>query len=147
MNALARSRNDGAPAASGAALELLHDTPSRLRLRYPPGVDPIELQARLESLPGVEQVRVNAPIRSVAVTHEANPRTRAAVLEVLTVLTVLAVPGAARAGIPAAQLQEAARVFATAKIRHANSGTGASFSMYCNLKDYLVTRLNAMLPA
>jgi hypothetical protein len=23
----------------------------------------------------------------------------------------------------------------------------ASFSMYCNLKDYLVTRLNAMLPA
>ncbi|WP_101758258.1 molybdopterin-dependent oxidoreductase [Oceanicoccus sp. KOV_DT_Chl] len=69
-----------------------------------------------------------------------------------------------RAGIPAQQLQQAARVFAGAKIRHANSGTGASFSMYCNLKDYLlaclntvcgaytragerVTRPNAMLPA
>lgn len=69
-----------------------------------------------------------------------------------------------RAGIAAEQLQQAARVFAGATIRHANSGTGASFSMYCNLKDYLlaclntlcgaytrageaVTRPNAMLPA
>ena len=52
-----------------------------------------------------------------------------------------------RAGIPAGQLQEAARVFARAKIRHANSGTGASFSMYCNLKDYLVACLNSICGA
>jgi anaerobic selenocysteine-containing dehydrogenase len=69
-----------------------------------------------------------------------------------------------RAGIEASQLVEAARLFATARVRHANSGTGPSFSMYCNLKDYLlaclnticgaytregerVTRPNAMLPA
>ncbi len=69
-----------------------------------------------------------------------------------------------RAGIPKEKLIEAARVFATAKTRHANSGTGASFAMYCNLKEYLVlclnticgaharagqrvTRPNAMLPA
>lgn len=69
-----------------------------------------------------------------------------------------------RADIPVDKLIAAARVFANAKIRHANSGTGSSFSMYCNLKEYLlaclntlcgaytkagekVTRPNAMLPA
>ena len=45
------------------------------------------------------------------------------------------------------QLIEAARVFAGARIRHANSGTGASFSMYCNLKDYLVACLNTVCGA
>ena len=54
---------------------------------------------------------------------------------------------AARAGIPEDQLIAAARVFATAKIRHANSGTGPSFSMYCNLKDYLVACLNTVCGA
>ena len=52
-----------------------------------------------------------------------------------------------RAGIPAAQVIEAARVFARARLRHANSGTGASFSMYCNLKDYLVSCLNTVCGA
>lgn len=69
-----------------------------------------------------------------------------------------------RAGVPEDKLVEAARVFAKARVRHANSGTGPSFSMYCNLKEYLllclntvcgaysragerVTRPNAMLPA
>ncbi|MFT4520052.1 MAG: anaerobic selenocysteine-containing dehydrogenase [Halioglobus sp.] len=52
-----------------------------------------------------------------------------------------------RAGLPVQQLQEAARLFAGAKVRHANSGTGASFSMYCNLKDYLVACLNTICGA
>lgn len=52
-----------------------------------------------------------------------------------------------RAGIPQAQLVAAARVFAGARVRHANSGTGASFSMYCNLKDYLVSCLNTVCGA
>jgi anaerobic selenocysteine-containing dehydrogenase len=52
-----------------------------------------------------------------------------------------------RAGIPAAQLVEAARVFARARVRHANSGTGPSFSMYCNLKEYLVACLNTVCGA
>ena len=69
-----------------------------------------------------------------------------------------------RAGIPEDQLITAARVFARAKIRHANSGTGPSFSMYCNLeripgglpeyglwrlhaRGQRVTRPNAMLPS
>jgi len=52
-----------------------------------------------------------------------------------------------RAGIPAEQLIEAARVFANARIRHANSGTGASFAMYCNLNDYLVACLNTICGA
>ncbi len=71
---------------------------------------------------------------------------------------------AQRAGIDEADLLRAARIFAGARVRHANSGTGPSFSMYCNLKEYLlhclntvcgayaragerVTRPNAMLPA
>ena len=52
-----------------------------------------------------------------------------------------------RAGIPEDQLITAARVFAGAKIRHANSGTGPSFSMYCNLKEYLVACLNTVCGA
>ncbi|MEH6583838.1 MAG: molybdopterin-dependent oxidoreductase [Halioglobus sp.] len=52
-----------------------------------------------------------------------------------------------RGGIPEQQLVEAARVFAAARVRHANSGTGASFSMYCNLKDYLVACLNTVCGA
>ena len=52
-----------------------------------------------------------------------------------------------RAGIPEDQLVNAARVFARAKIRHANSGTGPSFSTYCNLKEYLVACLNTICGA
>jgi anaerobic selenocysteine-containing dehydrogenase len=52
-----------------------------------------------------------------------------------------------RAGIPARQLVDAARVFARSKLRHANSGTGPSFSGYCNLKDYLVACLNTVCGA
>lgn len=52
-----------------------------------------------------------------------------------------------RAGIPEAQLVEAARTFAKARVRHANSGTGASFAMYCNLNDYLVACLNTICGA
>ncbi len=69
-----------------------------------------------------------------------------------------------RAGIVSDDLVAAARTFAAATIKHGNSGTGSSFSMYCNLKEYLlaclntlcaaythagekVTRPNAMLPA
>jgi anaerobic selenocysteine-containing dehydrogenase len=52
-----------------------------------------------------------------------------------------------RAGIPVDLLKDAARTFAGAGIRHANSGTGASFSMYCHLKDYLVACLNTICGA
>lgn len=52
-----------------------------------------------------------------------------------------------RAGILQQQLEDAARLFSGAKVRHANSGTGASFSMYCNLKDYLVACLNTVCGA
>ncbi len=71
---------------------------------------------------------------------------------------------AERADVPQHQLERAARLFAGATVKHANSGTGPSFSMYCNLKEYLlmclnticgayvregenVTRPNAMLPS
>ena len=52
-----------------------------------------------------------------------------------------------RAGVPEDQLVDAARIFANASIRHANSGTGPSFSMYCNLKEYLVACLNTVCGA
>ena len=54
---------------------------------------------------------------------------------------------AKRAGIKADQLIEAARIFSQARIRHANSGTGASFSMYGNLKEYLLSCLNSICAA
>lgn len=70
---------------------------------------------------------------------------------------------AGRAGIEAAQLVRAARIFAGARRGAVNTGTGASFSMNSNLTEYLalclttlcgrwgragdvVTRPNAMLP-
>lgn len=54
---------------------------------------------------------------------------------------------AERADVPVAQLEKAARVFAKAKVKHANSGTGPSFSMYCNLKEYLLACLNTLCAA
>ncbi len=54
---------------------------------------------------------------------------------------------AERADIPAQDLIAAARTFAKAKKRHANSGTGGSFAMHCNLKEYLLLNLNSICGA
>ncbi|MFK8019981.1 MAG: molybdopterin-dependent oxidoreductase [Pseudomonadales bacterium] len=54
---------------------------------------------------------------------------------------------AERADVPQQDLERAARMFAGATIKHANSGTGPSFSMYCNLKEYLLACLNTLCAA
>lgn len=51
---------------------------------------------------------------------------------------------AERADVPRDKLIEAARIFAKAKCCNANSGTGSSFAMRCNLTEYLVMNLNTL---
>jgi len=76
------------------AVELLHESALRLRCRYPPGTDVVELRARLERLPGVQAVRINEPILSVAVAHDGRGRTRDAVFA--TIAASGPAPGSAR---------------------------------------------------
>ncbi len=54
---------------------------------------------------------------------------------------------AERTDVPEQDIVRAARMFASAAIKHANSGTGPSFSMYCNLKEYLLMCLNTICGA
>ncbi|RPH61419.1 MAG: hypothetical protein EHM83_13010, partial [Burkholderiales bacterium] len=61
--------------------EILHQTSRRLRVSVPPDADLATLRTRLEQLPGVESVRINATLRCVAVRHTGAPETRAAVLD------------------------------------------------------------------
>ncbi len=125
----------------------------------------IHLQAR----PGEDHVLLAAMLKVIIdealYDHEFVASNVAGFEELCEALAPFTLAYAAdRADVPAAQIEEAARVFANATCRHANSGTGPSFSMYCNLKEYLlmclnslcgaytregeqVTRPNAMLPA
>ena len=50
----------------------------------------------------------------------------------------------ARTGVAAAQIAEAARMFATSSKAHAASGTGLSFGPHSNLGEHLVEGLNAV---
>jgi cation transport ATPase len=81
---------------STAAVEVLHDSTRRLRVRVPPVCDAFDLRVRLERLPGVERVRAVAAIRSVAVAYDGREATRTAVLQ------AIASEAAATAAAPAA---------------------------------------------
>jgi hypothetical protein len=50
--------------------EILHETARRLRLGVAPGIGLDTLRAGLVPLPGVQSVRVNAPLRCVIVQHD-----------------------------------------------------------------------------
>ena len=67
-------------------VRILHETATRLRAAWPQGVDVATLQARLEMLPGVRGVRVNAMLRCVIVHHDGLPATRDAVVERLAAI-------------------------------------------------------------
>lgn len=51
---------------------------------------------------------------------------------------------AARAGVPASQLEQAAQMFARARRPFAGSGTGPSMGLHSNLADHLIETLNAL---
>jgi len=63
------------------ANEILHETARRLRLGVARDADLATLRARLQRLPGVQSVRVNAALRCVVIAHDGRPETRAAVLD------------------------------------------------------------------
>ena len=67
-----------------SAGEVLHETVRRLRVGVPADADPVPLQAQLEKMPGVKQVRVNAKLGCVVVWHDGRMATRAAVLAELS---------------------------------------------------------------
>lgn len=70
-----------------ARISLLHEIPGRLRLRCPrvadPALDQDYLKAVLLGLPGVSEVRINAPASSVVVRYDGNKRTRLDCLNLL----------------------------------------------------------------
>lgn len=51
---------------------------------------------------------------------------------------------ARRTGVPAGHIEEAARLFGTARKAHAASGTGLSFGPHSNLAEHLLESLNAL---
>jgi cation transport ATPase len=63
------------------SVDVLHETATRLRAAWPAHADEATLRSRLETLPGVQSVRVNATLRCVVVHHDGLPGTRDAVLE------------------------------------------------------------------
>ena len=69
---------------------LLHQSRTRLRFRYMPGIDGAALCARLDQLAGVKRVRLAASIRSLAVEHDGRTVTRDAVLQAMAQSTLAA---------------------------------------------------------
>ena len=65
------------------AARILHQTAHRLRAGIAPDVALDGVRARVGALPGVRSVRVNATLRSVAIRHDGEPATRAALLDAL----------------------------------------------------------------
>ena len=61
---------------------VLHETPSRLRVRLPglAGCDPAWLESWLEAMPGVSDVRINRKASCVAVAFDPKRAGREAVL-------------------------------------------------------------------
>lgn len=65
------------------AARILHETSHRLRAVVATNVALDKLRARLGALRGVQSVRVNATLRSVAIRHDGAPGTRRALLDAL----------------------------------------------------------------
>jgi len=62
------------------AVTVAHEAGPRIRLRISANVDPVDLQLRVQQLPGVESVRLNAAARSLVVAHDGRKATREALL-------------------------------------------------------------------
>ncbi|WP_421904079.1 heavy metal translocating P-type ATPase [Maridesulfovibrio sp.] len=67
--------------------KIVHELPKRIRLKslilLAPDLDHSYLQASVESLSGVESVRINGPAFSIAVAYDGTPEVRSAILETL----------------------------------------------------------------
>lgn len=78
------------------SVDVLHETATRLRIAWPAHADAATLRSRLETLPGVQSMRVNATLRCVVVHHDGLPGTRDAVLERLASVDGAPPPSAGR---------------------------------------------------
>ncbi|MCI1193840.1 hypothetical protein MOJ79_18560 [Calidifontimicrobium sp. SYSU G02091] len=78
------------------SVDVLHETATRLRAAWPAHADEATLRSRLETLPGVQSVRVNSTLRCVVVHHDGLPGTRDAVLERLASVGEAPPPSAGR---------------------------------------------------
>ncbi len=67
--------------------KIVHELPKRIRLKslvlLAPDLDHNYLQASVESLNGVESVRINGPAFSIAVEYNGTPEVRSAIIETL----------------------------------------------------------------
>jgi Cu2+-exporting ATPase len=74
--------------ANPRRLRIAHELNGRIRVRCPTLYDPLldiaYVHALLESLPGVQRVRINGRAASVIVTHDGRTETRQAILDTLT---------------------------------------------------------------
>ena len=59
---------------------VVHEAGRRLRLRFAPGVDAIDLRLRVDQMEGVESVRMNKAARSLVVRYDGRANTRNALL-------------------------------------------------------------------
>jgi cation transport ATPase len=63
------------------AVTVVHEAGPRIRLRVAGDVDAVDLRLRVQQLPGVESVRLNAAARSLVVAHDGRKATREALLQ------------------------------------------------------------------
>jgi allophanate hydrolase subunit 1 len=63
------------------AVTVVHEAGPRIRLRVAGDVDAVDLRLRVQQVPGVESVRLNAAARSLVVAHDGRKATREALLQ------------------------------------------------------------------
>lgn len=78
------------------AVTVVHEAGPRIRLRISAHVDAIDLQLRVQQLPGVESVRLNPAARSLVVAHDGRKATREALLQESTRRPAASAPPPAR---------------------------------------------------
>jgi len=78
------------------AVTVAHEAGPRIRLRISANVDPVDLQLRVQQLPGVESVRLNAAARSLVVAHDGRKATREALLQESARRPAVSTPAPAR---------------------------------------------------
>lgn len=79
-----------------AAVTVVHEAGHRIRLRFSADVDPVDLQLRVQQLPGIEWVRLNTAARSLVVAHDGRKVTRQALLQESSRRPTAAAPAPAR---------------------------------------------------
>jgi cation transport ATPase len=78
------------------AVTVVHEAGPRIRFKISARVDAVDLQLRVQQLPGVESVRLNPAARSLVVAHDGRKATREALLQESTRRPAASMPPPAR---------------------------------------------------